>query len=361
MCIMDMFKAGIVVVNAFGVEFVILEKRNNIVYMQAMSDETRNIVEVPISAMVISMGIYKVLPEPYSYEVYMKIGHILKWYLESKNESISEIVNTNHSSKGKLNTVRETALTIPGTIVQHFKGKYYIVLDTITVSNKSLTQMVVYQALYDDSRIWTRDFDEFVSRVDTDKYPNAESEYRFISVDLFNTPKDIQLRYFGVLEKHAKKYYKIESEGLNSVINLSKRESIIADVQGTDCGTRKGIKVRFTKERLYDFRYQNIQKDDGTLVNINQDTYKEFLGKDVVIRSPMYCMGIKYCSACAGKRFDFLDSHVNDPSLAKILISLDEELDLRTIKKIENPDCLKNHKFPKTPDPTIVKDGFFGL
>lgn len=81
----------------------------------------------------------------------------------------------------------------------------------------------------------------------------------------------------------------------------------MVDAPGTDCGTRKGIRGKFTEEYFDLFEYQNIQKDDGTLVNINRDTYKQFLGKNVVIRTPMYCINDKCCSACAGKKFELLN------------------------------------------------------
>ena len=39
--------------------------------------------------------------------------------------------------------------------------------------------MVVYRALYDDFKIYVRPYDLFVSKVDKNKYPDINQEYRF--------------------------------------------------------------------------------------------------------------------------------------------------------------------------------------
>ena len=63
-------------------------------------------------------------------------------------------------------------------IYRHFKGNLYIVED-IAYHTETKEKMVVYRALYGDCRLWCRPYDIFVSKVDRQKYPNAEQEYRF--------------------------------------------------------------------------------------------------------------------------------------------------------------------------------------
>lgn len=39
--------------------------------------------------------------------------------------------------------------------------------------------LVLYKSLYDDSEIYARELNMFLSKVDQEKYPNIEQEYRF--------------------------------------------------------------------------------------------------------------------------------------------------------------------------------------
>lgn len=70
-----------------------------------------------------------------------------------------------------------------GKIYRHFKGKKYKVLaiayDSETNNDENMRKLVVYEALYGDHKIWVRDYDMFLSKVDKEKYPEVKQEYRF--------------------------------------------------------------------------------------------------------------------------------------------------------------------------------------
>lgn len=68
-------------------------------------------------------------------------------------------------------------------VYKHFKGKYYIVED-IGIDSETLEEKVIYRALYDDNKLWIRPLNDFLSKVDKKKYPDACDEYRFTLVDL---------------------------------------------------------------------------------------------------------------------------------------------------------------------------------
>lgn len=63
-------------------------------------------------------------------------------------------------------------------IYKHFKGNEYKVL-CIAYDSETLSELVIYQALYGEGRIYARQKKEFLSKVDKIKYPNATQEYRF--------------------------------------------------------------------------------------------------------------------------------------------------------------------------------------
>lgn len=72
---------------------------------------------------------------------------------------------------------------VVGGIYRHFKGKLYKVLnigyDSETNNDEFPKKLVIYEALYDEHKIWVRPYDMFVSKVDKTKYPDVLQEYRF--------------------------------------------------------------------------------------------------------------------------------------------------------------------------------------
>lgn len=82
-----------------------------------------------------------------------------------------------------------------GDIVKHFKREscsqdilksepnigLYKILD-IGVNASTGNRVVIYKALYkvnEDEIVWVRDYEEFYSEVDKDKYPNVKQRYCF--------------------------------------------------------------------------------------------------------------------------------------------------------------------------------------
>lgn len=69
----------------------------------------------------------------------------------------------------------------PQEIYRHFKGMHYQIVSLATHSETE-EQMVVYQQLYAPFGVYVRPLAMFMSRVDKEKYPQIQQEYRFEKV-----------------------------------------------------------------------------------------------------------------------------------------------------------------------------------
>ena len=74
-----------------------------------------------------------------------------------------------------------------GKTYRHFNGNYYRVLmianDSETPKGEKINEVVVYEELHGNHRIWTRHIDLFTAKVDKDMYPDVNQDYRFQLVE----------------------------------------------------------------------------------------------------------------------------------------------------------------------------------
>lgn len=63
-------------------------------------------------------------------------------------------------------------------VYRHFKGNLYIA-EGEAIDSENGEELVLYRALYGEGTLYARPKEMFMSRVDTDKYPDVEQKYRF--------------------------------------------------------------------------------------------------------------------------------------------------------------------------------------
>jgi hypothetical protein len=65
-------------------------------------------------------------------------------------------------------------------VYEHYKGLLFVVLGEVTLEGDSLEPAILYQALYDDYRLWVRTKKDFTSEVHSPEYAYEGVRFRFI-------------------------------------------------------------------------------------------------------------------------------------------------------------------------------------
>lgn len=76
-------------------------------------------------------------------------------------------------------------------IYRHFKGDYYIV-EGVGIHSETKEKYVIYRGLYGENELYIRPYDMFLSKVDKQKYPKVEQEYRFELQEINSIVKDFK-------------------------------------------------------------------------------------------------------------------------------------------------------------------------
>ena len=83
-------------------------------------------------------------------------------------------------------------------------------------------------------------------------------------------------------------------------------QGVVADVRGSDCGTKRTKELQVTDQTKKLILYRYIV-EKGKLVQLTPDNIGNYVGKTVHMRSPLYCTGNKYCNICSGDLFYNMD------------------------------------------------------
>ena len=82
-------------------------------------------------------------------------------------------------------------------------------------------------------------------------------------------------------------------------------QGIVADVPGSDCGTPNTIKIIIGANKQKDFIGRHIM-ERGKAILLTDKNIDKYIGKEVNLRTPMYCQSDKICSVCSDKKFEQL-------------------------------------------------------
>ena len=83
-------------------------------------------------------------------------------------------------------------------------------------------------------------------------------------------------------------------------------QAVQLDKKGSDCGTKGTLKTVIPPSAVKDFLYRHAV-DNGKIVLLKEDNIKNYVGREIKLRSPMYCVGKKMCRVCAGLMYEKLE------------------------------------------------------
>lgn len=82
-------------------------------------------------------------------------------------------------------------------------------------------------------------------------------------------------------------------------------QAVTLDKKGSDCGSIGYLRVRIPEDRVEDYRYRYIA-EGSKLTLLDDNNIGNYVGKEVKLRSPMYCTSKNLCRVCAGLMYEKL-------------------------------------------------------
>lgn len=88
------------------------------------------------------------------------------------------------------------------------------------------------------------------------------------------------------------------------VLRIFQNVSIVED----DCKSIDGIKVVLYPKDMTDYEGRTVILPNGTQILLTQDNFTQFIGKEIIIRSPLQCKSKNgFCYTCMGNRYRQLE------------------------------------------------------
>lgn len=80
-------------------------------------------------------------------------------------------------------------------------------------------------------------------------------------------------------------------------------QNTILDEPGSDCGSKFYLKIFLDKDIKDMYLHRYMVGQNGELVLLTEKNINNYVGKEILLRSPMFCKGSKICNKCAGELF----------------------------------------------------------
>jgi hypothetical protein len=164
----------------------------------------------------------------------------------------------------------------PQEVYRHFKGNTYQII-TIARHSESGEKMVVYQQLYSPYEVYVRPLEMFMSKIDTNKYPNEKQKYRFEKIDVrgeenLNQPKETAAETIERVVKSGKNDKKQEP--------LKEQEKIEKADKGSEFELDDGL-VEFLDADSYEKKLQILSRLHPRITDAMIDTMAVSLDTEV--------------------------------------------------------------------------------
>ena len=127
----------------------------------------------------------------------------------------------------------ECARPTIGGFYRHFKNRLYQVLN-IAVHADTGEELVIYQALYGEFRVYARPLRDFMSEVDRENYPDAMQKMRFVKVTLKSVPKEEEPKDQGEGSVHPLLLAFLDAESFEDRLKIFDEMEGIADMHMLD-------------------------------------------------------------------------------------------------------------------------------